>query len=124
MLHSGWPPSQATAAVEPSASMFVPLREAAGRQWQPLSPSLSLLIRWQPDVYRDEDGSQAEGEEDDGSEDGEEAASGPVSFWGVASALTATVKARTAEVLTAVQTTDWKAELAAFKEVGAGLAVP
>ena len=42
-----------------------------------------------------------------------------LSFWGVASALTATVKARTAEVLTAVQETDWRAELEAFQQVGA-----
>ncbi|KAI7842825.1 hypothetical protein COHA_003571 [Chlorella ohadii] len=42
-----------------------------------------------------------------------------LSFWGVASALTAvtaTVKAKTAEVLTAVQETDWRAELEAFQQ--------
>lgn len=37
----------------------------------------------------------------------------------MASALTATVKAKTAEVLTAVQETDWRAELEAFQQVGA-----
>ena len=70
------------------------------------------------------------GEEEDEEEEEEEAgeggsadadASGPaISFWGVASALTATVKARTAEVLTAVHDTDWRAELEAFQQVGAG----
>ncbi len=50
-----------------------------------------------------------------------------LSFWGVASALTAvtaTVKAKTAEVLTAVQETDWRAELEAFQQVGAPAGSP
>ena len=50
------------------------------------------------------------------------AAAPKLSFWGVASALTATVKAKTAEVLTAVQETDWRAELEAFQQVGAAAA--
>lgn len=74
---------------------------------------------------RSQEGSTDEAE---GSEAAEGAASGAAdggdqppgasrpSFWGVASALTATVKARTAEVLIAVQETDWRAELEAFQQ--------
>ena len=63
-----------------------------------------------------------EGEEDAAEDGGSDAAaSGPaLSFWSVASALTATVKARTVEVLTAVHDTDWRSELEAFQQVGAG----
>lgn len=38
------------------------------------------------------------------------------SLWSIAGALTATVKQRTADVLSAVQTTDWKAELSALQK--------
>lgn len=70
-----------------------------------------------------EDDEQAEEEASDGSAAGDAGAAGGggnLSFWGVASVLTATVKAKTAEVLTAVQDTDWRAELEAFQQVGAG----
>ncbi|KAL4452621.1 hypothetical protein ABPG75_008283 [Micractinium tetrahymenae] len=60
------------------------------------------------------EGEEEEGEEED--ESSSKAGGGSLSFWGVASALTATVKARTAEVLTAVQETDWRAELEAFQQ--------
>lgn len=58
------------------------------------------------DDSADGDGSQAS-EDDDGTQ---------LSFWGVASVLTATVKAKTTQVLTAVQETDWRAELEAFQQ--------
>ena len=51
------------------------------------------------------------------SRDGQEGRQGPqLSFWGVATALSATVKARTSQVLTAVQGTDWRAELEVFQQ--------
>lgn len=65
-----------------------------------------------------EEGTEQAEEEEDGSSAG---GGGGLSFWGVASVLTATVKAKTAEVLTAVQDTDWRAELEAFQQVGAGM---
>lgn len=59
--------------------------------------------------------------EDEGEQAGGSAAAPALrSFWGVASVLTATVKAKTAEVLTAVKETDWRAELEAFQQVSAG----
>ena len=76
------------------------------------------------------DGEAGEGGEEEDGDDGDgNTQGGPqLSFWGVASALTATVKAhtgdltatmraKTAEVLTAVQETDWRAELEAFQQV-------
>ena len=39
-----------------------------------------------------------------------------MSFWGVATALSATVRQQAAQVISAVQETDWRAELNAFQE--------
>ncbi len=67
----------------------------------------------------EETGEGAEQAEKEGAS-GRTGGSSGLSFWGVASVLTATVKAKTAEVLTAVHDTDWRAELEAFQQVGAG----
>ncbi|PSC74272.1 BSD domain-containing 1 [Micractinium conductrix] len=66
------------------------------------------------DQDQEEDGDAVE---DEGEQAGGSAAAPALrSFWGVASVLTATVKAKTAEVLTAVKETDWRAELEAFQQ--------
>ncbi|PRW60920.1 BSD domain-containing 1 [Chlorella sorokiniana] len=68
----------------------------------------------------DEGDEEGQEEAEEGAEEGaprSAATDAPkLSFWGVASALTASVKAKTAEVLTAVQETDWRAELEAFQQ--------
>lgn len=96
---------------------------------QPAPPGQLQTVNGSPPPCRPDEGSSGGNPEDgQGSEAGAAAASGAEqarggpalsSFWGVASALTATVKAKTAEVLTAVQETDWRAELEAFQQVGA-----
>jgi hypothetical protein len=56
--------------------------------------------------------------EEEGADEDDSGPDGPqFSFWGAATALTATVKAQTAKVLSTVQDVDWREELEAFQLV-------